>query len=293
MKEDLLGLIEKSQDGIEAMSLISIASDQLHMEGTTISNLLAVLVSERKITSKDCNGTMRWIALENQKTDVSKYFEEIGGPHSQKGMATLNDFLIEHKEKVTILIDVTSVESFTNLSKRLERGLITEVILPPMSEINEERRKNYKHVRSDWIRFYKEHKKENFILLQSTVVNKAVRTTLFSEEKARINIRKMSALSTRDGCIVAVEKDNTLYKQFENEIKIQQYTADFCFDANPIKWIWNKILKSWLLILILISIMVLSIYEKNAVQEKTNESPAVFYATITNGPNIKGACLHS
>ena len=32
---------------------------------------------------------------------------------------------------------------------------------------------------------------------------------------------------------------------------------------------------------------------KNAVQEKTNESPAVFYATITNGPNIKGACLHS
>ncbi|SIO34544.1 hypothetical protein [Fibrobacter sp. UWB11] len=255
MKEKILETIRSSTGGIEVDMLSSIVKDQLHIKDQSIiDEAVGSLTSEKKIKCKE----KRWIATENQNFGVSKYYEEIGGPHSPEGMKTLEEFFVENTEKITILVDVTSVVAFKKLCYRIDHDLLTEVILPPENEINIERRDNYKKVKKEWIEFYKSHKKDCFTLLQSTVINKAVRTTLFSKEKARINIRKLSARSTRDGNIIVVGNDNTLYKQFANEIIIQQLTADYCFTANPMKWLWRKIIKKWIFILLVFLIMIIS-----------------------------------
>lgn len=260
MEKDILDLIQKSQDGIEIICLSSIASEQLHIEDqSTIDAAVATLASDRRIVKKG----NRWVASNNQKNDISKYFEEIGGPHSEKGMETLNEFLLNYKEEIVLLLDVTSVTAFSKLPERLEKNYLTEVILPPTKEINKGRKDYYKKIKQEWIKFYKEHKKNCFTLRQASVINRAIRTTLFCNEKARINIRMLSKddHSTRNGCIIVVEKNNTLYEQFANEIKIQRETASFYFRANSFKWILEKIIKSWLLIVISASMMVLAIFK--------------------------------
>lgn len=264
MEQKILNLIQSSQDGIETTSLSAISREQLHIDDqSVIDAIVAALAEDGRIIKKG----NRWIASNNQKTDISKYFEEIGGPHSKKGMATLNDFLLNYQEEIVLLLDVTSINAFSNLSKRLERNYLTEVILPPTKEINKERIEFYKEIKKEWIKFYKEHKKKCFTLRQASVVNRAIRTTLFSSQNARINIRKLSEYdhSTRNGCIIIVENDNTLYKQFANEIKIQRDTANFYFSANPIKWFFEKMIKSWVLIIVSISTMILSVFKDCAI----------------------------
>jgi hypothetical protein len=244
MKLNVLELIRNNPDGIESDSAESIICDQLHIDTNTSQKIINDLISDKQLKLIKINKITRYQATENQNYKCPKTFIEIGSPQSIQAMTSLNKTISSYVDEITIVIDVTSPKVFSCLEERLRHKLKTIIIFPPNKEIDSERLDNYKKIIKEWKMIYKNNKNyKSLTLLKSKIINKSIRTSLLTKEFARINIRDFHSKTTRNGVIVEVDSNNTLYNQYSIEIGRQKKYALPFFTLNPITYFCKKFLE--------------------------------------------------
>lgn len=256
MKKMVLELVRCNPDGIDAASLQSIICDQLNIDKDRAQKIINELLMDKLLQILNINNIARYQATENQNFRWPETFIEIGPPQSIQSMESLNKTISTYPDEIIIIVDATSPKVFGSLEDRLRQKLKTIVVFPPVEEIEYERRENYKNMLKEWKVLYKNFKNfKTLVLLKSTIVNKSIRTSMLTKQFARINIRNVNDKTTRNGLIIEVNSNNTLYNQFSTEINRHiEYATPF-FTLNPLAF-FHRVL---LLPIVTIALLVLGI----------------------------------
>jgi len=253
MENNVYELIKNNPDGLDRNSIISIINDQLHIDESQAHNYLLNLLVQRKIKLIISNSMERFQATIDQEKEKDLDIKIIGSPQSSKALSILNETLITYPDNLILVVDVTSPKTFKNIEQRIQNKLETTVLLPAKKEVEQERVEFYNKIIKEWKELYGRNKYFNsFILLKSTLTNKSIRTTMLTDKFARINIRNIIPTTTRNGIIIEVEKDNSLYTQYADIVNKQLKTGLPFFTLNPIKYIKKTILVPLILLCLII-----------------------------------------
>jgi len=243
MEDNIYNLIKENPDGIERASIISIINDQLHISEESANKYLMDLIVKNKIILISDNSFERFQSVDNQSKERQLDIKIIGAPQSSNATFVLNQTLISYPNDLILIVDVTHPKAFKEIEKRIQSKLKTTVLLPSKKEIGKERYEYYEEVIKEWKQLYKRNKSYNSLsLLKSTLINGGIKTTMFTDEFARINVRNVIPTTTRNGIIIEVDKDNTLYTQYLENLKKQLKTSLPFFTLNPIKYLQKTIL---------------------------------------------------
>lgn len=242
MKSKVLELIRSNPDGIDAESALSIISDQLNIDKDHSQTIINDLLMNKTLQIININNSPRYQTTKNQNYKWPETFIKIGPPQSIQSMEILNKTISSYPDEIIIVIDVTSPKVFGGLENRLRNKLKTIVVFPPDKEVESERKENYKTRVKEWKTLYRNFKNfKALTLLRSNIVNKSIRTSMLTNQFARINIRDINSKTTRNGLIIEVDSNNTLYNQFSTEIYRHIKFATPFISLNPLSYL-HKVL---------------------------------------------------
>ena len=87
----------------------------------------------------------------------------------------------------------------------------------------------------EWIELYKKYRGFKALEIKiARIPNRSIRTTMLTATFARINVRKIDTTTTRNGLIIKVTNNNSLYKLYKDDIYTQLENALPIFRINPL-----------------------------------------------------------
>ena len=235
MNNKVLDIILTNPEGIEASSICSIAADQLHVAVESIQPIINELIVNNKIKIIENEKSLRYQAVDNQNMKSSETLSIIGPPQSISSMKSLHEDIISCKDEIILVLDVTAPNVFSTLEDRIQRGWKTVILLPPIKEIEKERFDVYNTIIKEWIELYKKYRGFKALEIKiARIPNRSIRTTMLTATFARINVRKIDTTTTRNGLIIKVTNNNSLYKLYKDDIYTQLENALPIFRINPL-----------------------------------------------------------
>lgn len=156
-----------------------------------------------------------------QLTSPLVQFEVVGQPHSPTGMSTLRR-LFDDPLNIYIPLGITAHNVFDGLDERARAGKKTVFLFPGRKNVPLPLRPHYAEVLKGWVRYLRDgprYLRTSIHFRIVTVPYRDVYTSALSASSARINLTHLSSSSTRDGTILQVGSDSSLYAMFKGRIQ--------------------------------------------------------------------------
>lgn len=243
LKNEILEMVKKAQDGIETTALKNIIIEHYGLTLQQIDNYIDTLIADEELliqysTEKKIK---KYVVTEEQNRTLKSSFENLGAPQSNNALQSLLHLINTEKKNIIIVSDATSPTTYQGLQNRINNNLSTTILLPPKKEIPNEKHPQYTKIMKEWRKFYKENRNNKFLtILISRSINPSIRTGLLTTDYARINIRELDPQTTRNGNIIKVNSNTTLYYQFNSIVKKQTKKARKLWALNTIFYnIWH------------------------------------------------------
>ena len=141
-------------------------------------------------------------------------YENCGAPHSERAMASLATFFDDTEGPIYVALEVTAPEIFSHLADRASREVPTTFLMPRKNSVPNHRRQHYDEVRQRWVKMIRDSDakfRKNVEIRITEVPYTDLFTSALSKEKARFDLRFLDTGTTRDGDILEVQKNTSLY----------------------------------------------------------------------------------
>lgn len=245
------------ETGYSMIARITGSSDELENQ-----KILTNLISKGYLFHKD-EGNLQYLRVDYDKVGIPEevkeqlekisgaIFEIIGEPHSPKGMETLKE-VFENEEEIFISLGITSYEVFKDLiENRCKNDYRTTFFFPPKKSIKGKDVDHYKITLLNWRKFIKNSSQKIRKNISFRILKKPFEplyTTLFSENIARFNIRKMGD-STRKGKIISTKPGTSLYEISKQLYKDMKKNSDPDIRVDFGKFLLSKFGKNYYFII--------------------------------------------
>ncbi len=171
-------------------------------------------------------------------------FENHGAPHSGRSMGGLVDFFDESMNKIYVGLEVTDPIIFSRLQDRAEAGRKTIFLIPRRRDLPTSKQRHYREILWSWVTTIREGPpslKRNVEIRVTDIPFKDLYTSALTKERARFDIRFLNSSTTRDGSIIEVNSETSLY------LAIQQRYQEALRRSYPLwrLW-WYKAAYHWL-----------------------------------------------
>lgn len=190
----------------ENLKIISQLISKGFLKITTIEGIDYLQASEISDESKS-----------NDNNQIEQFgCEIIGYPHSPFGMKSLRKEFLENTDTLYLVLGTTSYETFKDiLEPRMASGYKTIFIYPSYKAISNDKKEHYKIEKRKWEKYLAQlpRKQKKTIEFRIAVKDYAyIRSSMFAQDHARINVRIENNNSARKGIILRCENSNTIYK---------------------------------------------------------------------------------
>jgi len=246
--ETILIRIAKDPHGILRDSAPAIVAPMIYGTNSEADAALRELYGKQLILEKSADNQPRIMANYErlgisekesaQLTSPLVQFEIIGQPHSPEGMSTLPQLFNDPLE-LYIPLGITAHNVFDCLDERAKAGKKTIFFFPAKKHVSYPLRSHYSEVLDGWIKFINDGPKYRRINIQLRIVNVQYwdsYTSALSASSARINLNHSSSLSTRDGTIIRVDSESSLYAIFRERIHSVLDNSRPIFQINKGPW---------------------------------------------------------
>lgn len=246
--QTILIRIAKDPHGILRNSASAIVAPMIYGKNSDADIALRELYGRQLILEKITDNQPRIVAnydlLGISKKDIDQLtsplvqFEVIGQPHSPEGMSTLRQFF-EDPLEIYIPLSITAHTAFDCLDERAKAGKKTVFLFPAKKHVSDPLQSHYSEVLNGWIQFINDGPRYRRTNIQLRIVNIQfwdVYTCALSASTARINLNHSSSLSTRDGTIIRIGCESSLYAMFRERIQSVFDTSRPIFRINKGPW---------------------------------------------------------
>jgi hypothetical protein len=183
-------------------------------------------------------------------------FENYGQPHSDQAMRSLQALFDQSQGPIYLALEVTDPEVFPRLEPRAISGKRTIFLMPRKTHVQDYRKLHYKEITARWVRTLKEGPAAMRSNVELRVTEKPfpdLYTSAIAQEMARFDVYLSDSRSTRDGVIIQVTPNTSLYNLIQARYEESLTMSCPLWRVWPLKaaWFWSKrlLLPAFLLVL--------------------------------------------
>jgi hypothetical protein len=246
--------LAQEQDGVIPADAAHLMASATHRPIGDCSNALIELLAENlafKNTEGRVEANFDLLGLAQMKCEIQSKlpaFEEVGRPHSPKGVSTLHELFDNEVDPIYLCTEVTHPSVFTRLAHRAELNRRTIFIVQGREQLRDDRKPHFDEVIFEWKKLVSGSPKikRSIEIRIANEPNEALYTSALGRAYARFDMYRYDMESTRQGVLVRADRGSSFYEVISVRYQEVYVRSTPVASIWPGRWIRFQTSKYWI-----------------------------------------------